>query len=116
MEVGRSRPLFSAVCAAAVAKGTPSLSDSALLFSVTPFFPVVAGVARGRRGGFRVEPPPSSNPECSIGYGLNFHVGSVTFDLERGMRFDGLWRMERAAIGTTEQNAQPFFFPSSCGL
>lgn len=25
------------------------------------------------------------------------------------MRLDGLWRMERAAIGTIEQNAQSFF-------
>lgn len=34
---GRSRPLFSAVCAAAVAKGTTSLSNSALLFRLAHF-------------------------------------------------------------------------------
>lgn len=36
--IGRSLTLFSAVCAAAVAKGTTSLSNSALLFQL-PYFP-----------------------------------------------------------------------------
>lgn len=66
--------------------------------------------------GFEAELPPSWNPERSIGCCLNYHVGSMTFDLERGMRFDGLERMERAAIGTNEQNAKTFFsFPPPRG-
>lgn len=40
---------------------------------------------------------------------MNYHVGSMTFDLECGLRLDGLWRMERAAIGTIEQNTFSFF-------
>lgn len=60
--------------------------------------------------GFEAELPPSWNPERSIGLCLNSHVGSMTFDLERGMRLDGLERMEQAAIGTIEQNAKFFFF------
>lgn len=60
--------------------------------------------------GFEAELPLSWNPERSIGCCLNYHVGSMTFDLERGMRLDGLERMERPAIGTIEQNAKSFFF------
>lgn len=106
--VGRSRPLFSAVCAAAVAKGTTSLSNSALLLQL-PRFPWLRVLLLM---GFGAELPPSSNPGRSIVCCPNNYAGSMTFDLHRGMRLDGLERMEPAAIGTIEQNVTSFFFSS----